>query len=149
MSEIGWWFYYNNYTECFCHIKKCATLKFDTRMSPSEQYALNYIDNLMRESSYIGSVGSGFIFSTLAATIASYNMRAAVNQHWIFARILFGAVILFNINKIMDTGSHIGMLSSIPRAFEILDEGLSEDSSLKIETKLFLDQLLHNHNKLT
>ena len=118
-------------------------------MSPSEQYALNYIDNLMRESSYIGSVGSGFIFSTLAATIASYNMRAAVNQHWIFARILFGAVILFNINKIMDTGSHIGMLSSIPRAFEILDEGLSEDSSLKIETKLFLDQLLHNHNKLT
>ena len=141
MSNLSLWFFYQHYTECFCHVKKCATLRHDSKLNPTEIYALNFIDGLMRENSYIASVASGFITSAAVAGFVSVNLHAEGNKSWILGKIAIGAVVMWNLQKIMDASSHIGMMLIMPRVFLILDEGLPENSTIRKETQEIIAEL--------
>lgn len=141
MSEFSWWFYYKHYTECFCHIKKCVAFRHDIKMSESELYALNFIDGLMRENSYIFAVLSGIMSAAFVSGFVGLNLRSDSNKTWIVCKVAFGGLAMWNINKIMDFGSHVGMMFSLPRIFLILDEGFSEKSLIRLETQKFIEEL--------
>ena len=131
MNDLSLWFVFRHYTECFVHIKKCMAHKTDTKLSTAEIYTLNHVDSVLRESSYAGSVSTGFVTSAGVAAFVSYNMNSDVNRVWTFARIAIGIGIMWNIKKIMDTGSHLAIMFALPEAFKILEDGLPSTCLVK------------------
>jgi hypothetical protein len=146
MSQRDYWFYYKNYTECFCYIKKCATLKFDTKLDPAEIYVLEFIDNLMRDYSYRGTVISGFLTSTLVAGFVSMGLNKNPDMRFVALRSAISIGVLWNIGKIMDAGSHLIILLGMPTIFEILDQGVPQNGTIKTNTFKFFEELKEEKN---
>ena len=74
IKDLGWWFYYSHYTECFCHIKKITTYKHDTRLLPAEIHALTFIDDYVRANSITGMLASGFLTTIGVCGFVSYKL---------------------------------------------------------------------------
>jgi len=121
-------------------LKKCVAFRHDIKMNDSELYALNFIDGLMRENSYMFAVLTGIMSASLVSAIVGLNLRSE-NKTWIVCKVAVGALTMWNINRIMDFGSHVGMMLSMPRIFLIIDEGFPEKSRIRIETQKFFEEL--------
>jgi hypothetical protein len=140
MKELSLYFVYKHYTECFVHMKKCMSHKTDTRLSSAEIYTLNHVDSILRESSYAGSVSTGFLSAAFVAGVASINIHSDVGRGWTFARIFFGIAVMWNIQKLMDVGSHTAILINMPEAFQILEQGMPPGSLIRSYNESFFKE---------
>jgi hypothetical protein len=102
----------------------------------------------MREVSYVSSVVSGFLTTTAIAFFVSLNMNSELHRNRIVVKAILGAGVLFNIGKIMDWSSHVGLMFAFPRAFQVLDEGLTENCIVRKYNQEFYQEFREEIEKL-
>ena len=140
MKELSLWFVYKHYTECFVHLKKCASHKLDSKLEQGDVIVLQNLDHILREISYVSAIVSGFLTTTAVAFFVSININSELHRNWIVGKALIGAGILFNIGRIMDASSHVGLMLALPKAFQVIDEGLSPDCIVRNYNKQFYEE---------
>lgn len=131
MKELGLWFCFTHYTECFVFLKKCFSHKIDKNLDMNDIMVLQNLDNILRETSYTLGIFTTIFTATSVTLFVSLNIKSELNRHFILLKALFGAGILWNIKKISDAGSELGIMLSMPYAFKVLEYGLTQDSIIR------------------
>ena len=139
MDRLSWKMTWKHYTDCFCHVKSMVTHMHDTKTSNADAQVLKYVDALMRENSFIGGLGFSITVTAFASILCVVDPRKYFNKPLFVARVAVACATLYNFNKVHDTGCHLGMLIGMPKVFDVLLSGSSEE--MKQRTTEFLSSL--------
>lgn len=126
MQNLSYWFYYKHYTECFCLVKKCIIHKHDAKQDPIDIYALTYADDMLRESAFIASITSGIVTTLITAGSCGLAIKANPIHPLTIAGTIVGIGVIWNLSNIQRQCSHVGIMLSLPIAFDIILEKTTE-----------------------
>ncbi|CAG9310610.1 unnamed protein product [Blepharisma stoltei] len=148
MEEHGRHFYYRYYTQCFVFIKKISYYRYDQKLPEAERYALRFMDEYMRDKSYLGGVIGGICGSAILAAVFSFGLKPDTSMRVFILKSLICVYGFYNFKTFTNWGSHFSMMMSMPRVFEILDTFPVENSFIRTETKKFFEELKKEENKI-
>lgn len=146
MDRHIWKFYYDHYTECFCHIKRITLFKNDIKLKDEEIFTLRYLDKVLRDKAYLGSLSMGTVAVTCISLLVGKGLKDMLNLKNIAFRVVIGIYGLYNLKSINQFGSHVALLSSMPWAFDVLLTATNENSFIATETRAFLNELIEADN---
>lgn len=135
-------FFYRHYKPCLSFLKQIKFYQMDTRKSESEKLILKAVEDVIRSNSYASGLTFSIFVASFASVLAIFNPNKIGSKPFLAARYSLIGYLIYKQDKVFDLGSHIGIWTVMPEAFNILTTTLPENSAVGKEARDLLTKLI-------